>query len=489
MTRYSEILTESQLAPLLLIDGERRPAVSGQVIETIDPSTAKPLGTCPAGDSGDIDAAVGSARKALEGPWRDLAPQARGQCLMAIAGHIRAAADLFGLLECLDAGKPISASTQGAHRAADYFAYYAAMCDKLQGDTIPRGRNRLSYTQLEPVGVTGHIAPWNVPLTTAARGLAPALACGNTAVIKPAEQTPLSTLLLGQIMLDAGLPAGVCNVVSGLGEAAGAALAAHADVDHITFTGSVATGKSVMKSAAEHIAGVTLELGGKSPIVVLADANLDRAVEDILKELYRNAGQICSAGTRLVIERSIHDEVRERLLAGAKSIAIGRGLDDPDMGPLISAAQLARVEGFVDGARARGLEILTGGARAEVPGYNGYFYLPTIVDQVPVDDELAQNEVFGPVLCIQPVDDIESALAVANSTRYGLAAGIYSRDMSNALRLARDVVAGQVFINEYHSAGDTVPFGGFGDSGIGREKGLAALANYTATKAFTIRID
>ena len=408
---------------------------------------------------------------------------------MSVAEHIRMAADQFGLLECLDAGKPISAATQGAHRAADYFAYYGAMCDKLQGDTIPRGRDRLSYSQLVPVGVTGHIAPWNVPLTTAARGLAPALACGNTAVIKPAEQTPLSTFLLGQILLDAGVPAGVCNVVSGLGETAGAALAAHADVDHLTFTGSVATGKSVMKSAADHVAGVTLELGGKSPIVVLADADIDRAVPDILKELYSNAGQICSAGTRLVIERSVHDEVMERLVAGAATITIGCGLDDPQMGPLITESQLAQVEGYVDGARARGLDILTGGARAEVPGFNGYFYQPTIVDQVPVDDELAQNEVFGPVLCVQPVDDIEAALACANSTRYGLAAGIYSRNMSSALRLARDIVAGQVFINEYHSAGDTVPFGGFGDSGIGREKGLAALANYCATKAVTARID
>ena len=489
MTKHSELLTESQLSPLLLIDGEHRPAADGQVIETIDPATAKVLGTCPAGNSEDINAAVDAARKALVSRWRDLAPKERGQCLLSIAAHIRAAADQFGLLECLDAGKPISASTQGAHRAADYFSYYGSMCDKLQGDTIPRGRSRLSYTQLEPVGVSGHIAPWNVPLTTAARGLAPALACGNTAVIKPAEQTPLSTLLLGQIMLDAGLPPGVCNVVSGLGEAAGAALAAHPNVDHITFTGSVATGKSVMKSAADHIAGVTLELGGKSPIVVLADADLDRAVGDILRELYSNAGQICSAGTRLVIDRSIHAEVRDRLIAGVKSITIGCGLDDPDMGPLISETQLARVEGFVDSARARGLEILTGGARAEVPGYNGYFYQPTIVDQVPVDDDLAQNEVFGPVLCIQPVDDIESALSVANSTRYGLAAGIYSRDMTNALKLARDIVAGQVFINEYHSAGDTVPFGGFGDSGIGREKGLAALANYSAIKAVTARID
>jgi aldehyde dehydrogenase (NAD+) len=489
MDKQLDDLSEQHLSPMLVIDGERTAARDIKIIETMDPATGKVLGTCPAGNADDIHDAVGAAKAALAGPWRDMDPKERGQCLFAVADHVRAAADDFGLLECLDAGKPISAARQGAHRAADYFVYYGAMCDKLQGDTIPRGRDRISYTQLEPIGVTGHITPWNVPLTTAARGLAPALACGNTAVVKPAEQTPLSTLLLGQVMLDAGLPAGVCNVVSGLGEAAGAALAEHEDVDHLTFTGSVVTGKSVMRSAADHVAGVTLELGGKSPIVVLADADLDRAVKDILKELHSNAGQICSAGTRLVIERSIHDEVRDRLVAGARAITIGHGLDDPHMGPLISDAQRTRVEGFVDTARERGLEVLTGGARAEIAGCEGgYFYQPTIVDNVPVQDALAQNEVFGPVLCIQPVDDIEEALVVANSTRYGLAAGIYSRDMSNALRLARDIAAGQVFINEYHSAGDTVPFGGFGDSGIGREKGLAALANYSTVKAVTARI-
>ena len=483
-------LSESLLSPLLFIDGEQRPAAGGATLETIDPSTGKVLGKFAAGSDDDIDDAVNAARLALEGPWRDIEPKERGRCLLAIADGIRDAAEEIGLLECLDAGKPISAAKQGAHRAADYFVYYGAMCDKLQGDTIPRGRHRLSFTQLQPVGVTGHIAPWNVPITTAARSLAPALACGNTAVIKPAEQTPLSTILLAQIMIDAGLPAGVCNVVNGFGETAGAALAAHPGIDHLTFTGSVDTGKAVMRSAAEHVVGVTLELGGKSPIVVLGDADLDRASKDILRELHNNAGQICSAGTRLVIERSIHDEVIDRLITGVKSITIGSGLDDPMMGPLISAQQRDRVEGFVDSARARNLDILTGGARAEVPGCEGgYFYHPTIFDRVPVNDELAQHEVFGPVLCVQPVDSIEEALSVANSTRYGLAAAVYSRDMHNALRLSRDIVAGQVFINEYHSAGDTVPFGGFGESGIGREKGLAALANYSAVKSITARVD
>ncbi len=484
------VLPKSLLSPTLLIDGKRKPASDGTCFEIIDPSTGEILGEAPAGNVTDIDDAVNAAKAALDGPWKYLDPKERGKCLFSIAERIRANSDELSALECFDSGKPISSARQSVLRAVDYFLYYGSLCDKLQGDTIPRGRKRLSFTQLEPVGVTAHITPWNMPTSGTARGLAPALACGNTAVIKPAEQAPLSTLLLGQIMLNAGLPSGVCNVVTGFGETAGVALAAHTLVDHITFTGSVAVGKSVMRSAADHVAGVTLEMGGKSPIVVLADADLERAVKDILRELQTNAGQICSAGTRLVIDRSVHGIVRDRLIAGAKSISIGRAFDDPQMGPLISEDHRDRVGGFVEEARQCGLAIVTGGSRANVPGYEGgYYYKPTIVDNVPVDSSLAQSEVFGPILSIQPVDCIEEAISVANSTRYGLAAAVYSRDLANAFRVSRDIVAGQVFINEYHSAGDTLPFGGFRDSGIGREKGLAALANYSAVKSITVRVE
>ncbi len=483
-------LPKSLPSPTLLVDGKRKPASDGTYFETIDPSTGEILGEIPAGNAADINDAVNAAKAALDGPWKNMDPKERGKCLFSIAERIRASSDELSMLECLDSGKPISSARQSVIRTADYFVYYGSLCDKLHGDTIPRGRKRLSFTQLEPVGITGHITPWNMPTSGTARGLAPALACGNTAVIKPAEQAPLSALFLGQIMLDAGLPAGVCNVVTGFGETAGAALAAHNLVDHITFTGSVAAGKSVMRSASDHVAGVTLEMGGKSPIVVLADADLERAAKDILRELQTNAGQICSAGTRLVIDRTVHDEVRDQLVVGAESISIGRAIDDPQMGPLISKDRRDRVEGFVEEARQSGLAIVTGGSRAEVPGYGGgYYYRPTIVDNVPVDSRLAQNEVFGPVLSIQPVDCIEEAISVANSTRYGLAAAVYSRDLANALKLSRDIVAGQVFINEYHSAGDTVPFGGFRDSGIGREKGFAALANYSAVKSITARVE
>ncbi len=481
---------DSKLNPLLVIDGEHRSASDGAVFEIFNPSTGEMLGTAPAGSAQDIDEAVTAAKFALQGPWRDFEPKQRERCLFAIAEQIRKNFDQLVVLECLDSGKPVSSARKSVSRAANYFDYYGGLCDKIHGETIPRGRKRLSFTQLEPVGVTAHITPWNVPLTALARGLAPALACANTAVIKPAEQACLSTMLLVQIMLDAGLPAGVCNAVTGFGESAGAAAASHRLVDHITFTGSIPTGKAVMQAAASHVGGVTLELGGKSPIVVCSDANLDTVVADVTKQLHTNAGQICSAGTRLVIDLSVYDEVSDRLVAEAQSITIGPAVDDPQMGPLISSTHRARVDTAVKEARSDGLAILTGGSPAHVLGHEGgYYYMPTIVDNVPADHEIAQNEVFGPVLCIQPVDGIDEAISVANSTHYGLAAAVYTRDIDAALRLSRDIAAGQIFINEYHSAGDTVPFGGIRQSGIGREKGLAAIANYTAVKSVTARVE
>ncbi len=482
--------TQSALNPMLLIDGKRRPATGGVILDTINPSTGEILGTIPAGSKLDIDEAVTSAKSALEGPWRSWEPKERQQCLFSIAAQIRANLDELVKLECLDAGKPVSSARKSVIRAADYFVYFGSLCDKIQGTTIPRGTKRLSFTQLEPVGITGHITPWNVPLTAMARGIAPALACGNTAVVKPAEQASLSTLLLIKIMQDAGLPAGVCNAVTGLGETAGSALANHPLVNHITFTGSVSTGKVVMQAAANHIAEVTLELGGKSPIIVLPDADIEQVVKDVIRQLHTNAGQICSAGTRLVIDQSVHQEVRDRIVAQAELITIGPAVADPQMGPLISMAQRDRVEGFVEDARTTGLTILTGGTRPSIPGYDGgYYYKPTVIDNVPVDHNVAQSEIFGPVLCIQPVDGIEQAVSVANSTPYGLAAAVYTRDISCALTVSRDLQAGQVFINEYQSAGDTVPFGGVKQSGIGREKGLAAIANYTVEKSVTARVE
>ncbi len=471
----------------MYIAGTLVDALDGARFESVDPGTGAVIASLPSGQRGDIDQAVADSKTALKGPWADIAPRARGRLLWKIGEAIRGQAERFALVETLDQGKPYKEAFATIQRTADYFCYYAGMADKLQGETIPLGNNKTCFTILEPIGVTGHIVPWNVPVSMVARGVAPALACGNVAVVKPAEDTPLSAIMLAELMVECGLPAGVCNVVTGYGETAGAALAEHPDVGHVTFTGSVSTGKSVMMAAAAHLASVTLELGGKSPHLILKDADLDKVAPDALNAVYRNAGQICSAGTRLLVEEPIREELTERLVEGSKKMVLGHGLDNPDMGPLVSNRQLQTVTGYTQRARERGIEFACGGNPAAVEGCEGgFFFEPTIAANVPADDELAREEVFGPVLSIMSVDDIEQAIEIANRTEYGLAAGVHTRDISAAMKYARSVEAGQVFINGYHGAGDTVPFGGFKQSGIGREKGLAALANYCETKAITV---
>ncbi len=471
----------------MYLAGNHVDALDGERFDSIDPGTGAAIGSVPSGQRADIDNAVENSKAALNGPWAKLTPRARGQLLWKIGEAIRAQADRFALVETLDQGKPYMEASATIQRTADYFCYYAGMADKLQGETIPLGDNKTCFTILEPIGVTGHIVPWNVPVSMVARGVAPALACGNVAIVKPAEDTPLTAIMLAELMVECGLPAGVCNVVTGYGETAGAALAEHPDVGHVTFTGSVSTGKSVMTAAAKHLASVTLELGGKSPHLILKDANLDKVVPDALNAVYRNAGQICSAGTRLLVEEPVREELTERLVESSRKMVLGHGLDNPDMGPLVSNRQLQTVTGYTQRARERGIDFPCGGNPAVVEGCEGgFFFEPTIAANVPADDELAMEEVFGPVLAIMSVEDVDQAIEIANSTAYGLAAGVHTRDIAAAMKYARSVEAGQVFINGYHGAGDTVPFGGFKQSGIGREKGLAALANYCETKAITV---
>jgi acyl-CoA reductase-like NAD-dependent aldehyde dehydrogenase len=426
-----------------------------------------------------VDDAVLAAKRALDGPWAKLTPKDRSRLLWEIGNRIRKDIKRLTLVETLDTGKPFNDAKVTVERTADYFCYYAGIVDKLEGTTVPLGPSKLCFTERVPIGVTGHIVPWNVPISM--------LACGNTAVVKPAEETPLSAILLVELLEDTGIPAGVVNVIPGFGKEAGRALSEHPEVRHITFTGSIPTGKAVMAAAATHLASVTLELGGKSPHVVLRDADLDVAIPSILTGMYKNAGQICSAGTRLLVDRPIHEEVVDRLVKGAESISLGHGLDNPAMGPLISDQQLASVVGFAQRARDRGVTFATGGDKAQVTECEGgYFFTPSIADNVPPDDELGTAEVFGPILSVIGVDDVDHAIDVANGTSYGLAAGIQTQDISKAMRFARGVEAGQVFINGYHSAGDTVPFGGMKESGIGREKGLAALDAYCEIKAVTV---
>ena len=490
MTRWQKAVEAAgDLPDYLYIDGQRLRQPTSDSIDTRDPASGLLLSSVPAGDGHSIDAAVAAAGRALSGSWAEVSPRERGQLLWRAGEAIRAQVERLALVETLDSGKPLSDARRSVDRAADYFCYYAGMADKLEGSTVPLGRDKICYTEKVPIGVTGHIIPWNVPINMVARGLGPALACGNTAVIKPAEDTPLTALMIVEILEQAGVPAGVVNVVTGHGAVAGQALAQHPDVRHVTFTGSVATGKSVMVAAAQHVASVTLELGGKSPHLILADADLERAVPDILKGVFANSGQICSAGTRLLVERSLQDELVGRLVAASEKLSLGHGLDDPDLGPLISARQLATVSGFTERARDRGIEFATGGAPATVPGCEqGYFFAPSIALDVPLADELARDEVFGPVLSVIPIDSLEQAIEIANDSEYGLAAGIHTRDLGNAMRYARAVEAGQVYVNGYHGSGDTVPFGGMKQSGVGREKGLAALDAYHEIKSVTITL-
>jgi aldehyde dehydrogenase (NAD+) len=473
----------------MYLGGKYVEAEGGRRIETTDPATGRPFADFPAGTRGDVDRAVADSRAALRGPWRQTLPVDRVRILMRAAALIRRDAERLSIIETLDSGKPIGESQRDIETAAAYFEYYAGIADKLEGGTIPLGPDYISLTLFEPVGVTAHIIPWNFPLVTTARGVAPALAAGNTAVVKPATQTPLTAMALGRLLQEAGLPDGVYNVVTGHGGEIGDALTGHPGVDHVTFTGSVPTGIGVMKSAAERVTSVTLELGGKSPVVVLADADLDAAVEGTLKAIYLNAGQVCSAGSRLVVERSVHAPMLEKLIARARALTLGHGLDAPQLGPLISASHRALVARYVDGARARGIRVATGGEAVRVAGCEGgYFYAPTILDEVASSDVVVQEEIFGPVLTVQVVDTAEAAIVAANGTPFGLCAGIYTRDITRALRFARDVEAGQVFINQYFAGGVPTPFGGTKLSGFGREKGLAALAAYYQVKCVTARI-
>lgn len=473
----------------LYIDGQWLDAQSGQAMETFDPGTARPYAQFAAAGAADVEAAAQSSERAFHEVWRRVEPAQRARILARAAGLVRAQRGRLAVAETLDSGKRLAEALEDADTVAALLDYYAGAADKLQGDTIPLGPRFVSCNMLEPVGVTAHIVPWNFPMFAMMRGVAPALAAGCTAIVKPAETTPITALMLAQLLSAAGLPDGVCNVLTGTGPQAGEPLSLHEKVRHVTFTGSVATGKRVMCNAAQHVASVTLELGGKSPAVVLADCDLDAAVQDMLEAIYLNAGQVCSAGSRLVIERSVHAEFVEKFAARAAALTLGHGLKNRDVGAINSQRQLERIAQAVDAARARGIRVAAGGQCAVDPDSGtGWFFRPTVLDDVPADDPVAQQEIFGPVLAVQVAQDMEEALALANGTDYGLAACIYTRDLGKALALARDIDAGQVTVNQYFAGGIYTPFGGNKSSGFGREKGLEALRNYCRIKNVTLRI-
>ncbi|MEM9499615.1 MAG: aldehyde dehydrogenase family protein [Pseudomonadota bacterium] len=466
--------------PHLFLDGAGQDG-AGEARPLVDPATEEVWLEVRDASASQLEHAVETAQAARD-RWSATTPKARANILMRLADLIETRAGDLAPVESRNAGKPLGQARRDVIRAAEYFRFYAGACDKLNGDTIPLGADQTALTVLDPVGVTAHILPWNYPVSTLARGVAPALAVGATVVAKPSELTPLSAVMVAQLALEAGLPRGVFNVICGAGDT-GAALAGHRGIAHVTFTGSVATGRKVMQAAAVPVAGLTLELGGKSPVVVLADADLDTVAEDVARGIFFNAGQVCAAGARLICQRTVHDALVDKIRARAETMRMGHPLDDPALGPLVSADQLARVEGFVARARAAGLVCVTGGARVS---RTGYFYRPTIFTDVPPDAEITQCEVFGPVLVTQICDTGDDALALANGTDFGLVAGIYTANATQALRFARRLEAGQVFVNGFLKGGDTVPFGGFKDSGIGREKGLAGLTAYAAPKSIVL---
>jgi len=454
----------------------------------MDPSDGAPFAAIARGNAADIDAAVGAADTAFRGAWGKLAPAEKGRLLAALSRAILEHADELALIEARDCGKPVKQARADVAACARYFEFYGGATDKLQGATLPYPEGFTVLTWREPHGVTGHIIPWNYPLQIFGRSVGGALAAGNACVVKPAEDACLSLLRVAQLAADVGMPAGALNIVTGLGREAGAALAEHPGIAHLSFTGSPATGAWVAAAGAKRHCPVTLELGGKSPQIVFADADIEAALPALVNAIVQNAGQTCSAGSRLLIERSRYEEVLVRLGERFAALRTGPALADLDCGPLIRGSQLERVRGFLDEAKRDGIPIVAQGTIVADAPSGGFYMAPTLMRDVPFNHRLACDEVFGPVLSALPFADEADAVRLANATDFGLVAGVWTQDGARQLRMARAVHSGQVFVNNYGAGGGVeLPFGGVKHSGHGREKGFEALYGFTTLKTVVLR--
>ena len=461
---------------------------TGRTLPVIDPSDGQPFDDIQRSDERDINDAVRAARQCFEGPWSALSAAERGRLLMALSRKVAEHADELAAIEQRDCGKPTSQAAADAAALARYFEFYAGACDKFHGETIPYQNGYSVFTWREPHGVTGHVIPWNYPMQIFGRSVGGALAAGNCCVVKPAEDACLSLIRVAQLAAECGFPPGAINIVTGYGHEVGDALARHAGIDHISFTGSPKVGTLIQQVAAERHCPVTLELGGKSPQIIFADADLDAAVPVVINAIVQNSGQTCSAGSRVLIEQPIYDALLSRLGEAFEALRVGPATMDLDLGPLIRQTQQQRVWDFLSDAQTAHIPIVAQGSVVDEAPDTGFYQAPVLLADVPVDHRIAQEEVFGPVLSAMPFTDEDHAVELANATHFGLVAGVWTRDGARQFRMAWRVKSGQVFINNYGAGGGVeLPFGGYKSSGYGREKGFEALYGFTVLKTVAVR--